>query len=298
MKRVVAIGEVMLELSATNDGWAVGAGGDTFNTAVHGARSGMEVAYLTAIGADPFSDDLMRRLQHEGVDTSLVLRSSHALPGLYAIRTDAVGERSFYYWRQNSAVRTLFAMPGIEDALTTAARADLLYLSGITLSLFDETGRRRLAAVARDVRRNGGKVAFDPNYRPAGWSDRDEARRAINAFSSQVDIALPTFDDERLLHDDADPGATVLRWRSCGASEIVVKIGPGGCLVDAEGRGDLVAPARPIKPVDTTGAGDSFNAAYLTARLKGDDRITAANKGNALAGIVIRHRGAIGEQRG
>ncbi|MFM7273605.1 MAG: sugar kinase, partial [Gammaproteobacteria bacterium] len=217
--RVVAIGECMLELSAAGDAWRMGYAGDTFNTALYLARLGVPVAYLSALGTDPFSAEMRAAFRAERIDDSLVLSDPKRLPGLYAIRTDARGERSFHYWRERSAVRNLFVLEGIEEALAEAAAADLLYLSGITLSLVDASGRERLRELAAAVRRRGGTVAFDPNYRPAGWVDPDAARAAFADFAGEIDTALPTFDDERLLWGDAVIADCIARWRGWGAKD-------------------------------------------------------------------------------
>jgi 2-dehydro-3-deoxygluconokinase len=297
MPRFVAIGECMLELSSGDDGrWRMGMGGDTFNTVAHLARLGADVGYLTSIGDDPFSRDMKERWAERGIDVSLVATVPGALPGLYAIRTDDAGERSFFYWRENAAVRRLFALPTTAAALARAAEAELLYLSGITLSLFEADGRSRLAELAAAVRANGGTVAFDTNYRAKGWRDPDDARRAVEAFAGQVTTALPTFDDEHTLFGDPDPQATISRWLSFGASEVVVKLGRSGCLVsDSGGATSVVEPVAPVTPIDTTGAGDAFNAAYLFARDRGASQVSAAAEANLLAGRVIRYRGAIDE---
>lgn len=125
----------MLELSQDSSGWRLGYGGDTLNTAIHLARAGVDTAYLTALGSDPFSDDMKRQWTAEGLDTTLVLTNSARNPGLYAITNDEAGERSFTYWRGESAARGLFACAGIEEALDKATQADLLGFSLITLAI-------------------------------------------------------------------------------------------------------------------------------------------------------------------
>src|SRR5690606_32444569 len=110
--RVVACGEAMLELSPDSDRWQLGYGGDTLNTAIHLARAGIETAYLTALGSDPLSSGLKDRWTAEGLDCSLVLTHPGRNTGLYAITTDARGERSFTYWRSDSAAREMFATDG------------------------------------------------------------------------------------------------------------------------------------------------------------------------------------------
>lgn len=290
---VVVIGECMIELSAMRGGTArVGAAGDTLNTATYVARLGVGVSYFTAIGHDPFSREMLDQWRADGIDTSMVLTDPHRLPGVYAVRTDQRGERTFFYWREQSAARNLFAL-GVDTMLDRAADARILYLTGITLSLFDAAGRARLRNLACRVRERGGQVAFDMNYRAAGWKSVEDARQAVTQFAPYVSIALPTHDDERLVHGDEDAHATAKRWRRSGAAEVVVKLGARGCLIADEAGMRVVSPAAHVLAVDTTGAGDAFNAGYLAARWHGYERDAAAMFANELAGMVVRHPGAI-----
>lgn len=292
--RVVCVGECMLELTGSADaGYRLGMGGDTWNTAVYLARLGHSVRYLTALGDDPYSKTMRERWMLEGLDLSLVLTAPGRRPGLYAIQTDSAGERAFHYWRSESAARALFALPGLEAALAAAQDTDLLYLSGITLAIFGDVARERLAGLAASVLARGGKVAFDPNYRPLLWLDLDTARAAMIRFSRHVSIALPTFSDERALFGDRSPEATRSRWHGYGVPECAVKLGADGCMV-ADGQRNTHVPAVPAAdPRDTTGAGDAFNAAYLAARLRGSSSAVAAEQGNGLASRVIHFAGAL-----
>lgn len=287
MPGVFVIGEAMLEVSGRSN---LAYGGDTINTAVYLARTGTAPAYVTALGNDPLSDEMLAGWEREGIDTRHVLRAPDRLPGLYVIRTEAGGERRFFYWRSKAAVRELFRLPGHEDALAAATEANWLYLTGITLAIFADEERRRLVDLAAAVRAKGGRVAFDPNYRPALWSNVETARRWTLALASHVDIALPTADDEAALFGD---GAVEERWRSAGAREVCVKLGPRGCRVAACAGSKDVALMNPSPARDTTGAGDSFNAFYLAARIAGAAPVEAAAAGNRLANVVVQHPGAI-----
>ncbi len=290
---VIAIGECMLELVRVGDGWQLNHAGDAFNTALNMRRLGVPVAFLSALGTDPFSVEMRAAWLREQIDTSMVLTDPTRLPGLYAIRTDVDGERSFYYWRERSAVRRLFELPGIEAAIARACDAGLLYLSGITLSLFEASGRARLVDIARAVRARGGHVVFDPNYRAAGWPEQGVARAAFEALGQATSIVLPTFADESLLFGDASAERTVQRYQALGAQEVVVKLAAHGCLVAAAAQVQYLAPPSAVTALDTTGAGDAFNAAYLAARLAGRSASEAARAGNMLAGEVVRYPGAI-----
>ena len=294
-KSVVAIGEVMIEMTRGNDGrYNAACGGDTFNTAVYMARAGIEVAYATALGDDPHSDAIISMATAEGIKTDLILRVPGRLPGLYMIETDKKGERRFRYWRGEAPARELFELPEWNRIAQAMLGARLIFFSGITLSLYTNTGLGRLFATVEMARQQGAKVAFDCNFRPVGWKgDLPRARTVFMEALKRADVALPTYDDEAVLWGDPSPEATVERMQAFGIGEIVVKNGPNTALVAAGGQQEFVAPVEVAEPVDTTAAGDSFNAAYMAARLQGENPAAAASAGHKLAAEKVRHRGAI-----
>jgi 2-dehydro-3-deoxygluconokinase len=293
--RIAIIGEAMLELSQDPAGNAkLAYGGDTLNTAMYMARLGASVDYITALGVDPYSERMLSAWSNEGLDTRSVLRHPSRLPGLYAIETSPQGERSFYYWRSESAAREFFALDGCADILDKAANADWLYLSGITLSIFDEDGRRKLCQLASEIRTSGGQVAFDPNYRPAGWTSAAAARKTMEAFCRHASIVLPTIDDEHALFGMQTEAEHCARWHDLGVDTVIMKRGPDGATIHIRGtRPEHVAVPAPLEATDTTGAGDSFNAACLAGLMRGKPVPQAAADGHRLAGIVVQHRGAI-----
>jgi 2-dehydro-3-deoxygluconokinase len=298
MPRVASIGECMIELRHRSESdLELAFGGDTLNTAVYLARLGRDrrvsVDYVSALGDDAYSDQMLAMWQAEGVGTALVARLPGRLPGLYTIRTDARGERSFTYWRSASAARLMLKDGRAERLQAALAGYDLLYLSGITLSILDPPQRAALLALADAVRAAGGRVAFDSNYRPVGWPDPDEARRTFDAMLTRTDVALPTLDDERTLFGVADAAAATDRLHRLGVAEVAIKLGPEGCFLSSAAFTGAV-PAEPVREVvDSTAAGDSFNAGYLAARLLGAAPEVAARLGNRLAARVIAYPGAI-----
>jgi 2-dehydro-3-deoxygluconokinase len=294
-RRVIAVGEVMVELARGNDGrYGLAYGGDTFNTAVYLARAGIPVAYATALGDDPYSDGPLALAAAEGIATDLVLRVPGRTIGLYLIDNDPAGERRFTYWREQSPARELFELPDWARIAESMLSAQLIYFSGITLSLYSNTGLGRFLAVLEMAREKGVKVAFDGNYRPRGWKgDVARTRTVFMEALKRVDLALPTFEDEAVLWGDASPDATVERLQAFGVAEIVVKNGSNSAVVAAKDGREQVPVPEVVVPVDTTAAGDSFNAAYLAARLTGTAPAAAAAQAHRLAGEKIRHRGAI-----
>jgi 2-dehydro-3-deoxygluconokinase len=283
----------MIEFSAARDGlFARGFGGDTLNTAVYLARLGIDASYVTALGYDALSEAMLAAWCAEGIRTDEVLRVPGRVPGLYLIERDERGERSFLYWRDRAPAREFFDRAA-DAALDRLSRFDWLYLSGISLSLYGEKGRARLRDLLTATRSNGGRIAFDGNYRARGWSDAQSARCAFSDILPLIDLALPTLQDEQVLFGDADASACLARLKAHGIKEIVIKRGPLGCLIDTDGLLLGVPPPKIVQPVDTTAAGDSFNAAYLAARILGAPPVDAARAGHRLAGAVIMSSGAV-----
>ena len=108
-KKIAVIGECMIELSEKGAQVNRGFGGDTLNTSVYIARqvspAELSVNYVTALGTDTFSQQMMDAWQAENVKTDLIQRMSDRMPGLYYIETDETGERTFYYWRNEAAAK-------------------------------------------------------------------------------------------------------------------------------------------------------------------------------------------------
>lgn len=296
MVKIASVGECMLELSAADsapDLRRLGFGGDTLNTAVYLARLGVPVDYVTALGDDPYSANMVEAWHSEGVGTEHVQRIAGRLPGLYMIEVDERGERSFFYWRQQAPAREIFGNEGTSDLCTALLSYEWLYLSGISLSLYGEAGRERLSDLLRQFRAEGGKVAFDSNYRPRAWPSLETARREIRDQLALTDIVLSSLEDEAALNDAGSAEEACDLIHRHGPRIVVIKQGGEGCTVSVDGRKIKVPAVKTAKVVDATAAGDSFNAGFLAAYLRGEDPVQAAKLGHRCAAIVIGHRGAI-----
>jgi 2-dehydro-3-deoxygluconokinase len=294
--RIAAIGECMVELARAGSEpglYERRYGGDTFNTAVYLARllrpHGGAIHYVTRLGDDAISQWIIDGWMTEGIDVSLVQRVKGRLPGLYMIDTDARGERSFTYWRGEAPVRQMFGT-GDDPHFSALLAFDLLYVSGITFAILSGEGRQRLAGLMASAKAAGRMVAYDTNYRSRLWKDRDEARAWTERGLAAASVALPSRDDLNAIYDRDEPGDVwIAKLKTMGVTEIVVKDG-GAPIWTVEGR---IPIAKMEKPVDTTGAGDSFNAGYLAARVMGKDVQTSVAEAHALASRVVQFRGAV-----
>lgn len=295
--KMAIIGECMIELQRTGDALMQRFGGDTLNTALYFARltkaSSIQTSYVTALGHEGFSQDMIDSWQGEGIDTTHILRLQDKQPGIYYIETDDSGERSFYYWRNDAAAKYMFDQVESDQLIERLSIFDAVYLSGITLAILTEQGREQLFKLLSKVKSNGGKVIFDNNYRPKLWSSIEQAQQAYLKTLSLTDVALLTFEDEQDLFGDEEIEQCITRSQAQGIKEIVIKRGSQDCVVVEEGRIQYV-PTKPVdKVVDTTAAGDSFSAGYLAKRLNGHTAKDSALSGHKVAGTVIQHQGAI-----
>jgi 2-dehydro-3-deoxygluconokinase len=292
MTKVACLGECMIELKQADGGlYSRGYGGDTLNTAVYLARLGVDVDYLTALGDDPMSDEMIAGWAAEGVGTRRVLRLSGKLPGIYMIQTDAKGERRFFHWRENSAARSLMDQPETDGILDSLASYDVVYLSAITLSIYGAQGRSKLIGALHRARKHGARIAFDTNFRARGWPDPDLARAVFDEAFAASDIVLASMEDLLPLYPYESDEQLMQRVR---CSEAVLKLIEPASIVRFEGASREVRAEPVAKPVlDTTAAGDSFSAAYIAARLAGAEPVEAARAGHRLAGVVVCYPGAI-----
>jgi 2-dehydro-3-deoxygluconokinase len=296
---IACIGECMLEFVSSRTQHSTFErryGGDTLNTCVYLARllkTSAKLHYVTRLGADRFSQSMIEDWQRQDIDCSMVERVPGRLPGLYIIDTDDTGERSFMYWRSEAPARELFRASGQEIAGRLAGFA-VLYLSGITLAILSPEGRARVIDLMTSCRNGGGLVAYDTNHRSRLWNDPADAvlwnSRAIGAST----LVLPSSDDLSTLFGEA---LTNERWLDrlshLGATEAVLKTGGDTVHILQDGNHLCVPLARIPAPLDTTGAGDSFNAGYLAARLDGATPTAAVASGHRLASAVVMRPGAI-----
>ena len=287
-------GEAMLEYHS-HGGAGLRYGGDTLNTAIHLARAGHEVAYVTAVGTDPISDALVDAWRAEGIDTRHVLRHPNRSPGIYAIHLDQHGERSFLYWRDRSAAREMFELPEMGAALAEAQTARLVYFSLISLAVVSEGGRDRLLDLAKERKLSAHPTAYDSNFRPALWSNLDTARAVSKEAMEAATIGLPTNTDERDLWDYSEnEQAIAARWLSSDQEVVAVKAAEKGCVLGTRGgKSPQIIDAERVEVIDSSGAGDAFNGGFLGEWLNGSKLLSCVEAGQALARKTLTHQGAI-----
>ncbi|PMG99412.1 sugar kinase [Vibrio lentus] len=307
MSHIAIIGECMIELNGAPFGTMQQTyGGDTLNAAVYLNRSAtsysrssdapmIRTSYVTALGSDAISQQMLNRWQDEGLSTDFVLIDEQRSPGLYLIQLDDVGERTFLYWRNDSAARYMAQHPDFDKITAQLEDVDMVFLSGISLAILPHGDQLKLLTIIQGLRERGVAIAFDSNYRPKLWDSQGVTKEAYQLAYKATDIALVTFDDEQLLWGDQTPQDTIKRLHTLGVKTVVVKLGAEGCLI-SENLEDVPVKVTttPVETVvDSTSAGDSFNGGFLSCYLAGGSVSEACQQGNALARLVIQHHGAI-----
>lgn len=302
-KNFVAIGEAMIEFSelkkrqAKTPSYNLGFAGDTMNVcyylAHYAKKVNLDVQYCTAVGDDNYSRRMKQYWEENNIKTDFVQTIPGAMPGLYLISIDPRGERHFYYYRSESAAKRIFEDRSFSSKLNELKEFNYIYFSSISLAILDSISQQKLLKIIQAAKSHGSTIIFDTNYRPALWPNVDSARNVIKQALALTNIALPTFVDEALLFDDTCPEDTIKRLSEYNIREIVVKNGDRGCLISCSGKNSTVECNPGSKVVDTTAAGDSFNAGYIAARLAGKDPEKAAKHAHSVASSVIGKSGAL-----
>lgn len=276
----------MVELSHSSaNALKMGFAGDSSNACIYLKRTApdIDVQYLTALGDDHYSEAILQMWRDEGIDTSLVQQLPGELPGLSIIQNTPDGERSFYYWRGQSAFKQL---PNLLPEFLPDT--DYLYVSGITLAATIPEKRSQLVSLLQETVKRGTRLIFDPNYRARLWASED-AMRVIESVLPLTHLFLTSDEDlEQLTRDPEDLLATARS--SC--TEVVLRRGASPCIIWSEGMQVEIATQK-VTALDTTGAGDSFNGTYIGHRLSGDDVTTSARQAHGVAANVVQHKGAI-----
>ena len=297
MPALLAIGECMMELTTqSDDTYKRSFAGDTYNALVYAKRNTPELnAFIfTAIGKDEISKIMSSKWQQEGVSASFVLESNNATVGIYAISTDEAGERSFSYWRKNSAATQMMAIKPVDALINTCPEIDCVFFSGISLAILSEQDKALLIEFINGLSNKGVKVAFDPNYRPAMWDSKQHAIYWLEQAYAVSQIILPGEEDHQALFEHKDHQEIAAYCQAFQVEEMVIKCGEKGTFVyfDEKLLAHQPFKAAPVQ-VDSTAAGDSFAGTYLAERIANKDIAIALQQATKVAGQVVQHRGAI-----
>ena len=295
MKLCLGIGEMMVELAPyqTPNLLQRGFAGDVFNSLYY-ARIMMpddwSVAFHTGLGTDQLSDDMIDFMASHHISCDNIPRIENRTAGLYMIQLHD-GERSFSYWRNESAARLMMRDPALlADKL---ASAHFIYLSGITLAILSADDRATLLGLIKSAKNADKTVFFDSNIRPKLWPNADEMRSAISEAGGVADIIMPSLDDEKMAFGNSDDIDVAARYLALGAKAVIVKNSAAPALLATASGHQHFAPGPVDSVIDSTAAGDAFNGAFMARMAAGDNMEDAIKAAHKCAAIVVRHIGAL-----
>lgn len=300
MVNLLALGEGMLELKFDQQGQLVNKfAGDTLNAAIYAKRwsNKLTIQFFSAIGQDTFSNHMVDYLTSENINTKSLLRSLSNNIGIYAIETDEHGERSFNYWRKDSAATQMMTMLKANGGADALPASEIIFFSGISLAILSDEDKAYLFEVIAQMRENGSKIAFDPNYRAKMWRDENHAIEWFTKAFESSDIVLPGLDEQQDLFNQETVDDVKSFMFGLGVQELIVKAGKDGVYGFNNDTECHIAFNPAPQQIDSTAAGDSFAGTYLSSRLSGESIKESIINADSVAREVVQHHGAIIDEK-
>ena len=297
MVDVVAMGETMVQLNAFTSGplryvnyFEKHAAGTESNFAVGMVRMGHSAGWISRLGDDEFGRYVLNFLRGEGVDVSRVVSDPDAPTGVYFIQRDypVPGKSVVYYYRRGSAASKL--EPGDVD-VDYVASARLFHTTGITLALSGSC-REAVSKAIESARSGGAEVSFDTNIRLKLWSP-DDARNVIMDYIGLCDVLFTDLQDAEILLGESDPREAADGFLGLGPHTVAVKLGDEGAYAATSRGENAMKKAFEVPVVDVVGAGDAFDAAFISCRLRGWSLERSLESANAAGALCVTVRGDV-----
>jgi len=297
---VVAIGEVLIDFIGTEPGSYVDVpafqkcfGGAPMNTIVGAARLGLKSGAITAVGEDPFGKFLIRELQKNGVDTSRVkIKKGMRTTITFVANEPETGERTFVFYRKPWVRGTADSSLTTEDIdLDYISNSSILHVSGFSLS--QNPSRKTIFSAVKHARSSGVQVSFDPTLRLDVWNSQRTIKRIYGRILRISDIATFSQEEASFIFGTRDPKKAAKKALRYGIKIVGIKMGAEGAFLQKETGENLMLPAFKVRAIDTTGAGDGWNAGLLVGLIKGWDLYTCLSVANAVGALVVTKHGAI-----
>ena len=265
MRKLISIGEALIDFIPSESGRSIkdvtsfsgAVGGAPANVAAVCAKLGGNSGMITQLGTDGFGDKIIQTLASAGVDCSMIRRTSAANTALAFVALTPDGGREFSFYRNPSA--DMLLEPGnIKKGWFDGC--GILHFCSV--ALVESPMRYSHIKAIGYAKQSGAMISFDPNIRPALWKDEDECKATVREFLKYADIVKISDEELEFISGYSEPAKAFEYVFNCGAKGILYSQGKSGT--------DFITPsftihadAHPIKPLDTTGAGDSVIGAFL-----------------------------------
>jgi len=297
---VIGVGEVLIDFVGTEPGSYIEVpafqkcfGGAPMNTIIGVSRLGCRSGAITAVGEDPFGEFLIREFERNGVDTSHVkIKRGMRTTITFVANEPETGERTFIFYRKPWVAGTADSSLTVEDIDPDyISDAKIVHVSGFSLS---QNPSRKAVFTAIDYARSSDvKVSFDPTLRLDVWSSPRTIKRIYGRALRMADIATFSREEAEFIFGTSDPERAAKRAFKYGIEIVGIKMGIEGALLQKRTGEKEKIPAFKVHAIDTTGAGDGWNAGLLVGLVKGWDLHTCLLVANAVGALVVTKRGAI-----
>jgi 2-dehydro-3-deoxygluconokinase len=294
MVDVVSFGEPMVEFCATEFGrlkdvqmFKRGWGGDTSNFIVAVARLGGKAGYICRIGDDEFGESFLDLWRSEGVDVSQIIIERGGFTAIYFISILPGGGHDFTYFRKGSAASHYSPSDLNVEYLS---KLKVFHSSGISMAI-SESCRETVIRAADIVKEHGGLFSFDVNFRPKLWSPQ-YAKPHIEEAMMRADLLFVSREDISLLYGENVDSVIERICSFARPRAIIVKLGGEGCLIFSGGE-KIMIPGFKVNVIDTTGAGDAFDGAFIVGLLEGKPLKEAGVFANAVGALTTTGLGAV-----
>lgn len=297
MVEIVTMGETMIQLNAFTSGplryvnyFEKHAAGTESNVAVGAVRMGHSAGWVSRLGDDELGRYIHNFLRGEGVDVSQVIFDPNAATGLYFVQRDypVPGKSVVYYYRKDSAASRL-SPEDIDINYITSAK--VYHTTGITLAL-SESCREAVDKSIKAAIESNVIISLDTNIRLKLWTPED-ARKVILEYIGSSDILFTDTEDSEILVSEKEPAAAAEKFLSMGPQIVVVKMGEKGAYAANLDGEKAMRKAFKVPVIDVIGAGDAFDAAFLSCKLRGFNLERSLEIANAAGALCVTVRGDV-----
>ena len=290
---VCSIGEAMIEISnIKNSLYNQSFAGDTLNFCNYLDKKKLNAFFLSAIGKSEINQSLLDFVKSKNISTKYIKQINQFEIGLYLIKNKDNGEKQFFYWRDESAAKHYFNNIDFLNLYKELKNFDYIYFSGITLSIIHISKLNNFIKLLKLLKRKKIKIVFDFNIRPSRWNKKN-----LNIFLDSVlkfvDICFLSGEDMNYWKNKNNIKSYEQIVRKYKLKHSIFRKNAKFTYVFLNKTRYVFKNKLLKRVVDTSGAGDGFNAAYLSNFIVNNDPVLALKAGSSLGSKIVMKKGAI-----
>jgi 2-dehydro-3-deoxygluconokinase len=292
--KICSIGECMIEITNTyNNNFQQSFAGDTLNFCSYLNKKNFNVDYLSSVGKSEINKDFFNLLKSKKISKKLIHIHPHNETGLYLIKNDKNGEKNFYYWRDNSAAKNYLNELNYKKLEIILKKYHYIYFSGITLSIISKNKQKDFCNLIKKLKEYNVKIIFDLNIRIKRWPNKKHLNASINLFLPFIDILFSTGEDIKNWKNNDNLSFFNKLIKSNKINHAIFR--KNASLNYAILNDQIYKITNKVHKmiVDSSGAGDGYNAAYISEFLTSGDVYRSLQASHLLGSKIVMKKGAI-----